>query len=405
MQSNLRDKKTKGNTSLVIPSFNKLRNRLKEGKQIKLRTQDSSKTISQGSFSPEVQYFKEIFSPDYEETELQFDSDDDSEEEIEVKTKKIPQKHEKKVDDVSNDLQILEDMIISNVSNQVSSCQIASTSTRYISDSNLSSLNLYEGDNSYETYVINTLRIIKKMAVFMNSKEYYELLEGVKSKITYDFSKDNIPWLILDLDETLIHSINLSKREFCTDHDNKILDIKILDINYGIYIRPYVKKFLDYAIKNFKLCLFTASGDLYASEIIKAVGISDYFSLVLTREHCIKISEKFYLKDLSIFPNLESVLIVENNLLSFAKHLSNGILLNSYCCDKSDTELFELIDYLEELRSKVAPEILVESTTSVNTLEKDSSFDSINSALKEVRMSLAEANEEHFYFANILKNL
>ncbi len=64
------------------------------------------------------------------------------------------------------------------------------------------------------------------------------------------------------------------------------------------------------------------------------------------RENCININGQIYIKDLSIINNLNTNAIVDNSLYSFMFHLSNGILINSFYGDKSDIELYSVLNYL-----------------------------------------------------------
>ena len=52
------------------------------------------------------------------------------------------------------------------------------------------------------------------------------------------------------------------------------------------------------------------------------------------RKNCININGQIYIKDLSIFDNLEKIVIVDNSLYSFMFRLSDGILINSFYDDK-----------------------------------------------------------------------
>ena len=55
-------------------------------------------------------------------------------------------------------------------------------------------------------------------------------------------------------------------------------------------------------------------------------------------------------KDLSIFgeENLDKIVLLDNNIYSFSVQMSNGILINSFFCDKSDDELSNVRKYLVE---------------------------------------------------------
>ena len=53
-------------------------------------------------------------------------------------------------------------------------------------------------------------------------------------------------------------------------------------------------------------------------------------------------------KNLKILKNvpLKKMILVDNNMYSFAPQLENGILINSFINDKNDSELSNLLSYL-----------------------------------------------------------
>ena len=60
-----------------------------------------------------------------------------------------------------------------------------------------------------------------------------------------------------------------------------------------------------------------------------------------------------YVKDLSIFSgdvNLDNILIVDNNIYSFAFNLENGIPILNYMGDKQDDQLIKIAEYLRHLK-------------------------------------------------------
>lgn len=220
-----------------------------------------------------------------------------------------------------------------------------------ISTKEYSNLSNYLCDLNFSSNTIKELEFIKTIKNLLYNKEYINKLYNVmESNIFNNMDKDK-PWLVLDLDETLIHTFNLddinnSKKSFRYLKKPKYKDVKN---NLGIYIRPYLIQFLNWAINIFNICLFTASDKTYANSILEIIDIKKYFKLVLTREHCININNKYYIKDLSLFPNIENVIIVDNLCISFSKNLSNGIHIESFINDNNDEELKDLISYLENI--------------------------------------------------------
>lgn len=59
------------------------------------------------------------------------------------------------------------------------------------------------------------------------------------------------------------------------------------------------------------------------------------------------------MKDLSIFSgelNLDNMLIVDNNIYSFAFNLENGIPILNYMGDKQDDQLLKIAEYLRQMK-------------------------------------------------------
>lgn len=74
--------------------------------------------------------------------------------------------------------------------------------------------------------------------------------------------------LVLDLDNTLISSISINEMKRISNIKNRKLDFKVMEKYYNVYYRPHLKKFLDYAFKNFHITIWTAASRDYATFII-----------------------------------------------------------------------------------------------------------------------------------------
>jgi RNA polymerase II subunit A small phosphatase-like protein len=75
--------------------------------------------------------------------------------------------------------------------------------------------------------------------------------------------------LLLDLDETLIHSLDRSEiKKVPMEYQKKF---KRADMKgyYRVFQRPYLQTFLDYAFANFNVSIFTAADKDYALFIVK----------------------------------------------------------------------------------------------------------------------------------------
>lgn len=98
--------------------------------------------------------------------------------------------------------------------------------------------------------------------------------------------------------------------------------------------------------------LFTASSKPYVDKIIKIIDPkSQFFSHIFHKENCTKV-KKALIKDLRIFKdrNLEDMLIVDNNIYSYALQLGNGIpILSFFGKSFYDNELQELEMFIDKV--------------------------------------------------------
>ena len=213
-------------------------------------------------------------------------------------------------------------------------------------------------NGNYDNYVKNALKLISLIPfrkLFINEK-----IKSISNKINFDYLKnENKKLLILDLDETLVHSdLDFLLREKIINYD-KILYFDSDEEKYiplPLIIRPGIYEFLDYASENFDLVVFTASDQDYADSIINYIEKDKkYFKMRLYRNSCLFIEPGLYIKDLRIFDSLkkiEDIIILDNSLFSFANQLNNGILITSFFDDKKDTFLDNVKNYLEYIKNE-----------------------------------------------------
>lgn len=140
--------------------------------------------------------------------------------------------------------------------------------------------------------------------------------------------------LILDLDETLIHSMSKGGR-MSTGHMVEVrLNAASLGmpggsagsagqhpILYWVNKRPYCDEFLRRVCKWYNLVIFTASVQEYADPVIDWLESErKFFSARYYRQHC-TYRQGAYIKDLSsVEPDLSKVMILDNSPLSYLFH-------------------------------------------------------------------------------------
>ncbi|CAD8142466.1 unnamed protein product [Paramecium pentaurelia] len=157
--------------------------------------------------------------------------------------------------------------------------------------------------------------------------------------------------LVLDLDETLIHS--------CTHRDFPHITITIQDddesIDITFNVRPYCKEFIKEMSNYYTIYLFTASSETYAKAIVNHLDPKrQYITDVLCRNNCFETKNGFFIKDLRIITNrdLKDIVIIDNLPHSFGLQLENGIPILEWTQDPKDEELKYLQQYLIELSKK-----------------------------------------------------
>ena len=153
--------------------------------------------------------------------------------------------------------------------------------------------------------------------------------------------------LVLDLDETLVHS-NFIPFDCPSDVIIKIeLDNEIHDIH--VLVRPFVKEFLEKMAKKYEIVIFTASLSKYADPLLDIIDKQGFCPFRLFREHCTLINTSF-VKDLKrLGRDLKDIIIVDNSPISFALNPDNGLPILSWFDDRNDRELINLIPVLEFL--------------------------------------------------------
>ena len=154
--------------------------------------------------------------------------------------------------------------------------------------------------------------------------------------------------LVLDLDETLVHSSN--KTPF-PNKKNIVLNMTINDIKHKIYVivRPFLEQFLHEMSLYYNLFIFTASMAQYSTNLMNILDKNKVILKVLTREHC-QFKGGLYFKNLNIFNrDYKDIIILDNNPISYALNKSNGIPIPTWIDDSNDRELFKLIPILKYL--------------------------------------------------------
>lgn len=155
--------------------------------------------------------------------------------------------------------------------------------------------------------------------------------------------------LILDIDETLIHSY------YEKDYQNEHFDFHF--DNYYVKKRPNLDLFLNEVLIHYKVAFWTSATQDYASNILKEIIKEDKIEFIYSREKC---TLKFnydgtteYIKNLNKIKNkynLNDVLIVDDLPKTARKNYGNYIKIEPFNGELNDNELIKLLDYLIKIK-------------------------------------------------------
>ena len=108
--------------------------------------------------------------------------------------------------------------------------------------------------------------------------------------IEFDLNKK---LLVLDLDETIIHSVGHSPESDVT--------LKLGRNTLKFNIRPYCYRFLEEMAKHYNVIVYTASTENYAQPIVEYLNKPKRtIKAVFSRNHCLETHNGFYIKDLRV---------------------------------------------------------------------------------------------------------
>ena len=282
---------------------------------------------------------------------------------------------------IPNNININNTNININSNSSKSPSIISSTTTNInVNSSTNFNLNIFSQDNSSEEGV--TISPIKSIITSASSKPQTIFqpqckLEKFLPPKTSPFHKT----LVLDLDETLIHSYFdcASPRPADLSYDI-IIEKKKIHVNS--IVRPGAREFLDNVATIFEIVIFTASLSEYANPLLDFIDKNKKCKFRLYREHCCSFNNGFtnsFTKDLKkLDRDMKNLIIIDNNPKSYMLNKENGVPIKTWVEDINDRELYKLIPYLLFLGNEKVKDVrpFLKQVNSGNSLNYDK-FDKI----------------------------
>lgn len=173
--------------------------------------------------------------------------------------------------------------------------------------------------------------------------------------------------LVLDLDETLIHSTSrplasassggffglspFGRRNKGAAHTVEVM-LGGRSTRYHVYKRPFVDFFLRTVSGWYTLVIFTASMPEYADPVIDWLDAGrGILARRLFRDSCTQLPNGSYTKDLALVEaDLARVCLIDNSPVSYKVNEANGIPIEGWTHDPYDEALLDLLPVLDSLR-------------------------------------------------------
>ncbi|KAH7826876.1 putative nuclear LIM interactor-interacting factor related [Monocercomonoides exilis] len=170
--------------------------------------------------------------------------------------------------------------------------------------------------------------------------------------------------LVLDLDETLVHSSfkPIPRADY-------VIPVEVQGSTLLIYVskRPGVDLFLQRMGMLYEIVCFTASVSDYASPLLDLLDQTRVIKHRLFREDCVFYNDT-YVKDLSRLGRpIHNICLIDNNLTCGLFHPQNTIGIGAWFNDEKDRDLTSLIPLLERMaKAEGVEEFLADQTTWVD---------------------------------------
>ncbi|TFK28786.1 NLI interacting factor-like phosphatase [Coprinopsis marcescibilis] len=195
------------------------------------------------------------------------------------------------------------------------------------------------------------------------SRSATPVLSTKKAPLSFHLPKT----LVLDLDETLIHSTSrpmqwqggsglwaLGSFGRRNKGAGRMIEVVLNGKStlYHVYKRPFVDYFLRKVSGWYTLVIFTASMQEYADPVIDWLDAgTGVLAHRFFRDSCTQLPNGSYTKDLSVIDSdLSRICLIDNSPTSYTVNEANGIPIEGWTNDPSDEALLDLLPVLDSLR-------------------------------------------------------
>ncbi|OAF66319.1 hypothetical protein A3Q56_05958 [Intoshia linei] len=191
--------------------------------------------------------------------------------------------------------------------------------------------------------------------------QQYKMSNIMRCRLSFTKKK----YLVLDLDETLIHSkifrvnqkveipdfkFTLNDIYIVNESREKIIMKKIFN-TVNVYKRPHVDHFLKTVSQWYDLVVYTASVEVYGCSVVRWLENGYHlFKKCHYRKDC-KWLDGTFVKDLTIISkDLSNILIIDNSPEAYIEYPNNGLPISTWTTGLRDVALLELLPFLDALR-------------------------------------------------------
>lgn len=159
-------------------------------------------------------------------------------------------------------------------------------------------------------------------------------------------SNPNKITLILDLDETLVHSSFTP-----VPNPDFIIPVEVEGTVHRVFVckRPGVDDFMKKVGELFEVVVFTASLDKYANPVLDLLDTSNSVHFRLFREACV-MADGSLVKDLTrLGRDIRQVIILDNSPTSYMLQPQNAVPISSWFDDMNDNQLNILLPWFVDV--------------------------------------------------------